>query len=119
MPSRPTPSVIGKPMAKMFICCDTRETMPSTRFTKSSMVTMGRAIHSPSWNTCVPQVCGCRVRRKSKGSAETGKASKLLTSAMMMSRWPLITMKSQAITVPKKRPTAVPCPPVLGSKKPA
>src|SRR5258706_4099496 len=47
MPIKPTETVIGKPTANTLICCATRETMPSTRLTNSSIATIGKAIHRP------------------------------------------------------------------------
>jgi len=79
-PTRPTPIVIGKPMAKMFICCATREITPSTRLVNSSMATSGRAIHRPSEKISAPQRCGAVARRKANGSGPTGNGVKLCTN---------------------------------------
>ena len=118
-PSRPMPSVTGKPMAKMLICGATREMAPSTRFTNSRIVISGIAIHKPVLKISAPQRWGCIWRKKASGSGPMGKAWKLCTSAAITSRWPLMTMNSHATSVPKSRLVAVAALALMGSKKPA
>lgn len=55
-PTRPRPSVIGKPIANTFICGATRLMTPSTMFTNSSIVSSGSATHRPRRKISAPQV---------------------------------------------------------------